>query len=160
MAHLDRTEGKGRREVQVGPGVARVLGVEVLGHPLDGVDADVAGEKRVKAVHGVRVVNWGGGGKQRAEDLISNTKSPYSRIFKDTIILRAETPLSVREALWKKPFCGFSLHSGAMAPDSPSARRSSSSIVLKPGFLHRLNGECLLYYVVQYHSSQSRSPSS
>ena len=62
----------------------------------------------------------------------------YLLIFNDIIILAAETPLSVLEALWKNPLEGVSYHSSLIVPASLKAFRRSSSIVLNPGFLQNI----------------------
>ena len=62
----------------------------------------------------------------------------YLLIFNDIIILAAETPLSVLEALWKNPLEGVSYHSSLIVPASLKALRRSSSIVLNPGFLQNI----------------------
>ena len=69
----------------------------------------------------------------------------YLLIFNDIIILAAETPLSVLEALWKKPLEGVSYHSSLIVPASLKAFRRSSSIVLNPGFLQNISD-----YVIDY----------
>lgn len=46
------------------PGVARVLGVEVLGDALDGLHADVGGQVGVDPADGVGVVHWNRGGRE------------------------------------------------------------------------------------------------
>ena len=51
------------------------------------------------------------------------------------IILIAETPLSVLDALWKYACCGRSNQSGSIAPEARKAFNSSSSIVGWGGFL-------------------------
>ena len=54
---LDRAEGEGRGHVDVGPGVAVILRVEVLGDALNVVDLDVRGQLGVGPGYRVGLVD-------------------------------------------------------------------------------------------------------